>query len=143
MGLYFLVFCISLLMFVVWAVLCRFEESRQRRLLLPRMRNWIDSLLISGTEYFKRHIRYIIRFLFTLSWYYGVHALLKAGLRFIAKVYFVLEHLFEKNRTRTKQLRREQREQNSYLGHLNQHKSNVKLSDKKQAAIKKRALQGE
>lgn len=138
----FSIFASSLGLFLVWAVLCVAEHRRGRRFVLPHVRTHLDIAVLTAATAIERKVQYVGRYLITLSWYYSLHALLRTFLRFTARVYDVVERVFERNRARAKRLRKEQRR----LTHLTQiadHKNATQLSATEKTALKKRMLEQE
>lgn len=136
------VFASSTLLFVSWALLCHVEDRRGRRLLAPHLRTQLDIVTLRVAASVGRRTQYVGRYLITLSWYYSLHALLRTFLRFTARVYEVAERVFERNRARAKQLRKERRRL-THLTHIAEHKSATQLTPDEQVALKKRMLEQE
>jgi len=133
---------ILVLVFVGYLQLCLFESRRGRRLVLSIARGWMDLVVASMVSRIERTLRYVTRYIITLSWYYSLHAFLRLLLQSIAGIYQVIEAIFLRNRDRTRKLRRERRSGLSHLEQIAEHKADTKLSLKEAVKRKDKALRG-
>lgn len=131
---------ISTLTFVAAALLVLVEENKGRRLVLVRVRHWLDVLIENAKLRLVRFWHGLIRRGVLLSWYYSMHAFLKLSLQFLASVYFAMEQILVRNREKAKRLRREQRE--SHLTVLSDNRKETALTEKEKNRRKKEALKG-
>jgi hypothetical protein len=87
-------------------------------------------------------VRYVVRYVITLSWYYSLHATLKIVLASIAGVYHMLEAVLINNRERARALRKEKRSA-SHLEQIAEHKAESKLTYAEAKKRKDKALRGQ
>lgn len=137
-------FATSFLAFITLLLMVTKERVRERRFFAPVLRRWLDLKvgmlgqgLLNSWDHF---IKYIVQ----LNWYYSIHAVLKNLLKLIVAFYTYFESMFERNRTKTKQLRTEKRKLNE-LNHLYQmaeHKKGTALTDVQKSRLKKKKLEG-
>jgi hypothetical protein len=119
------------------------NEARQgRRFFAAKMRAWLDRFLNNVVTAIERTLRYVVRYLITLSWYYSLHACLKICLRFLAGLYYAIEGVLLKNRERVRALRKEKRNTNGHFAAIAAHKSQTKLTPKQEQKRKAEALEG-
>ncbi len=130
-----------LVAFVGYSLLCRFESKHQKRVFLTRFRAAFDQLIITVSNRMERSVRYVVRYIIRLSWYYSLHATLMVVLRSIAGVYHVIEALLLKNRERARMLRKEKRT-GSHLEQIAEHKAESKLTAAEIKKRKDKALRG-
>lgn len=133
-------FLLSISLFIVCASVFAFEQRRGSRLFLASARTWLDGFFERVTEYLARQITYIGRHTIKLSWYYGIHKMLRLALGGLVKAYDYLETLFMKNRDRARTLRLEKRnlkQADNHLGQMAEHKASTALT----ASEKKRLLE--
>jgi hypothetical protein len=127
--------------FVAFLLLCEYEESRGKRLFLSTLRGLLDRYCTSISFRLQRTVRYITRYVITLSWYYSLHATLKVILASIAGVYHMLESVLISNRERARLLRKEKRSA-SHLEQIAEHKVDSKLTQAEAKKRKDKALRG-
>lgn len=138
------VFLISAVSFVLLAVVTRMERRRGRRFFAGAVRTWLDVQVDRVGRGVSRSIDHFIKYMVQLNWYYSIHGVLRAFLRGIVAMYTYFERVFERNRERTKQLRKEKRELNE-LNHLRQmakHKEETALTPAQQRKLRKKQLEG-
>jgi hypothetical protein len=105
----FIYAAILVLVFGGYLYLCEREERVGKRLLLAGVRHRLDTFLTHITEVVNRGVRYVVKYVITLSWYYSLHTFLKLAMRSLAGVYHLLESILIRNRERARALRRERR----------------------------------
>lgn len=131
------------LAFIGYLYLCNKEEKTGRRLLLSQSRLSLDKGLELFVGTLERWLRYVIRYMITLSWYYSLHAFLKVILHSLAGTYYFIENILLRNRDRVRELRRERRAvTNNHLTEIAQHKVDTKLSPREEKRRKDQALKG-
>ncbi|MCA9362537.1 hypothetical protein KC906_04130 [Candidatus Kaiserbacteria bacterium] len=134
---------VSLGTFVVLVGVTVQERRRGRRFFAGSVRQWCDAKadrLERGTT---ESIDHFVKYMVQLNWYYSIHSVLRTFLRAIVAVYTYFEHVFERNRERTKQLRNEKRKL-SELNHLRQmtkHKEETALTPAEQRKLRKKKLE--
>lgn len=128
--------------FFLYLQFVRYEERRGSRLFLSHFRHWLDRMIVRFGDRVDRLVRYVTRYIITLSWYYSLHAFLKLVLQFIAGIYHVIEAVLIKNRDRARALRRERRQSQSHLTAIAEHKAEVKLTPAEAKKRKDKALKG-
>ncbi len=138
------VFSISAVAFVGYALLVTLEEKNARRLVGGRFRGRLDLRIESAGHQFEYHVKHVSRYLLQLGWYYSVHSVLRTILAALVSVYAYIEGIFERNRSRTKELRKEFRRQlnkKTHLNHIAEHKEKTALSSEEKQVLKKRKLE--
>jgi len=139
----------SSLLFVVWGVVSGVEADKGQRLFLTSLRRSLDDVVIAITNAISRATHYVSRYLITLNWYYGLHAIFKTCMRFVAGVYFAIEKRMELNRQRVKFLRKEQRRRSQWgnprtrLHEMTDHKKAIQLSETEKKKLKKKSLEAD
>ena len=121
------------------------EEKIEHRLFLAQKRHALDKVIIKFIAFVHHKSIFFGRHIITLSWYYSLHILLKLILRFLAGLYFRVEKILQRNRLRTKALRRERHQSLQVDNHLIQiaeHQSETALTEREKTKIKNRALAG-
>lgn len=137
---------ISTLLFVVFLFGVQAEQKRGKRFLLGGLRGWLDGVIGFTERKIAQSWDHFSKYVVQLGWYYSVHSFLRALLRTIVAFYEQVEHVFERNRHRTKQLRAEKQQVASGQGHLAkmaQHKADTALTPKQQQKLKDSQLQGD
>ena len=137
-------FAVSLFTFLVLAIMTRQERRRGRRFFAAAVREWLDMIVERVANWWGRSWDHFAKYWVQLNWYYGIHGLLRAFLRGIVKIYTYFENMFERNRVRAKQLRKEKREIDE-LNHLRQmavHKEETALTPAQQRKLRKKQLEG-
>ncbi len=134
---------ILLVVFGLYLYLCEVEARRGKRLVLPQLRARLDHIVSRVFLSIERGVRYVLRYVITLSWYYSLHAFLQLALRSIAGVYHMLEAVLIRNRDRARALRKERRAAStSHLTQIADHQAKTKLSPKEEQKRKDKALKG-
>lgn len=119
------------------------REMRQgKRYFLAMPRRALDAFIDQSTASIERTVRYLVRYIITLSWYYSLHAFLKLMLKSIAGLYHAIETVLIRNRDRARALRKERRAETSHLAEIAEHKAHVKLSPAEEKKRKEKALKG-
>lgn len=137
----------SIALFGALLVMVQAEKKRGKRFLLAGLRGWLDHhLALIGlriTGVWDHFVKYIVQ----LGWYYGIHSFLKAILATLVAFYERVEHVFENNRRRTKQLRAEKKngitEPTGHLAEMAQHKADTALTPAQQRKLKATHLRGD
>ena len=142
MGTAGLIFLVSVALFGAFAFLVRTEEAKARRVIGGQVRASLDAGIIRFEERFARKWRHMMRYIVQLGWYYSLHSLLAGLMRVLVSVYDRIEQVFEENRTRTKQLRKEFRHhrQHSHLTAIAEHRETTALSPEEQVALRHKKL---
>ena len=143
MWLPFIYATVLILVFGGYLYLCEREARAGRRFFLVGVRAKLDSFLLTITNAVERFIRYIVRYVITLSWYYSLHAFLRLTLKSLAGAYHVLESILIRNRERARALRKERKQATvNHLTHIAEHKAETKLSPAEERKRKDKALKG-
>jgi predicted membrane protein len=129
-------------LFVLYLLICVYEERNGQRFFLGRFRLWLDTLLEAFTNRVTRLVRHVVKYTITLSWYYSLHTFLKLVLQFLAGIYHMIEAVLLRNRDKALVLRKEKRTSVSHLTQIADHKEEVKLTDKEAKKRKDKALKG-
>lgn len=138
------IFCISVITFVGYAFLVVVEEKNSRRLIGEKFRARLDVKIEQTGHQFEYQVKHVSRYLLQLGWYYSVHSVLRTILTALVSVYSYIENIFEKNRTRTRELRHEFRRQLHKKTHLTQiaeHREHTTLTPEEQEILKTRKLE--
>lgn len=120
------------------------ERRTGRRFFAVGLRSWLDGVVEIIGARIMQSVTHFMRYMVQLNWYYSIHSVLRTVLRGLVAVYTFFEHLFERNRKRTKELRAEKR-QLSELNHLRQmadHRENTALTPAEQRRLRKKTLEG-
>lgn len=139
-----IIFFSSVVIFTGYSILVTLEEKNARRFIGGRFRDRLDIKIGVVGNQFENHWKHISRYILQLGWYYSVHKVLRTILGSLVFAYNFIEGLFERNRTRTKELRREFRRQlhkKSHLTHMAEHKAETALSSEEQEILKTRKLE--
>ena len=141
MGTASIIFIASAVLLIAVAVMVRAEELRARRFIGGRVRAVLDTGIIHFEERFARKWRHLSRYMVQLGWYYSIHSLLVAVMKVLVSLYEGFEQIFERNRARTKLLRKEfKTHQQSHLTAMADHKEAVALSPDEQIALREKKL---
>ncbi len=135
---------VGILVFIFsgYLYVCVKEEKRGSRLWLAGFRDVLDRWLDKLFAYLEHLVRYVIKYVITLSWYYSLHAFLMIVLRSVAKVYYMIESVVINNRDRARQLRKEKRTTINHLTQIAEHKEEKKLTPLEMRKRKDQALKG-
>lgn len=136
-------FSVAAALFLVVAILVHFEHVRMRRLFLVELRGFLDRKLAESALRWRDRWHHFTQYIVKLGWYYGLHSLLQGVLALIVSIYNYFEGIFERNRSRTKQLRQERKRQTkkSHLTAIADHKAETALTPTEQAALRKEKLE--
>ena len=135
-------FVTCLVLFVVMAVVVRIELVKGRRLLVSGLRASADEYLQRFHLWLAGVWNHFARYIVQLGWYYSIHSLLRTILKVLISVYTYIEDIFERNREKTKLLRRERKQkQKSHFTQVADHKAEVALSKEQQEELKTRKLE--
>lgn len=136
-------FVTFLVLFVVMAVVVRVENLRGRRLILSTGRAFLDRKILSMLTWFDDVWHHFMRYIVQLGWYYSIHSLLRTVLRVLVSVYTYIEHIFERNREKTKMLRRERKQKvrQNHFTQIADHKADMALSPAEQATLRQQKLE--
>ncbi len=138
------VFTVSIIAFWGYALLVTLEEKNARRFIGGRFRDGLDTRLQHVGHQFENHWKHVSRYILQLGWYYSVHRILRTVLGSLVLVYTFFEGIFERNRLRTKELRKEFKRQlhkKTHLTEIAEHKEEMTLSASEQEALKTRKLE--
>lgn len=133
----------SIVLFSLYATLVAFEQKNARRMFGGRFRDALDEKIVVLGARLERQWKHISKFVVRLGWYYSIHSLLSAILQALVSVYTRIEHVFEKNRARTKELRKELKKhlRESHLTKMADHKDATTLSKVEQEELLRRKLE--
>jgi hypothetical protein len=144
MWLPFIYAAVLVLVFGGYLYLCEREAVAGHRFFLASLRSRLDSGLTKVTNAVERFIRYVVRYIITLSWYYSLHAFLKVTMKSLAGAYHVLESMLIRNRDRARALRKERKQASvNHLTHIADHKAETKLSPAAERKLKDKAMRGD
>ncbi|HMO78200.1 MAG TPA: hypothetical protein PKD95_03325 [Candidatus Paceibacterota bacterium] len=135
---------LNLGLFVIFAWIFTLEQTRQQRLFLPNIRARLDQVTEKTIDFLSRKINYVGRHIIKLSWYYGLHRLLRMILVSLVKTYDLLEAVFTENRDRARRLKIEKKnidQSSSHLGQVAEHKTATALSDKQKKKLLQKKLE--
>lgn len=119
------------------------EERSGKRFFLSQFRDKADIAISRMVSWCEGIIRYVIRYVITLSWYYSLHAFLQVLMKSLAGAYHVLESILIRNRDRARALRKERRTATkNHLTHIADHKAETKFSPAEERRRKDKALKG-
>ncbi len=143
MWLPFLYAGVLLVLFVGYQSLVSREERNGKRFFLAKLRDKADIAISRMVSWCEGVIRYVVRYVITLSWYYSLHAFLQVLMKSLAGAYHVLESILIRNRDRARALRKERRTATkNHLTHIADHKAETKLSPAEERRRKDKALKG-
>jgi hypothetical protein len=144
MWLPFIYAVILVFVFGGYLYLCEREATAGRRFFLVSLRARLDVGLTRVTNTAERFVRYVVRYLITLSWYYSLHAFLQVLMKSLAGAYHVLESMLIRNRDRARALRKERKQAIvNHLTHIADHKAETKLSPSAERKLKDKAMRGD
>lgn len=132
-----------LVLFVVMAVVVRIEEARGKRLFLGGARRVLDKKILDIHRWLDDTWHHFMRYIVQLGWYYSIHSLLRTILRVLVSIYTFIEHIFERNREKTKTLRKErkQKTRQTHLTQIADHKAETALTPTEKATLRKQKLE--
>ena len=133
----------SIVLFSLYAALVAVEQRNARRVFGGRLRAGLDSRIVTLEARWSSRWKHLSKFIVQLGWYYSIHSLLATVMRVLVSVYNRIEHIFEKNRTKTKQLRKEFKKhlRESHLTKIADHKEATALSQEDQETLLKTKLE--
>ena len=136
------VFIASAILFIALALLVQIEEAKGRRLVLGGVRGYLDVSLVRLNAWRRRQWEHFVQYFVKLGWYYSMHSFLRTTLQVLVALYNYIESKFEHNRERTKHLRDEkQRKIDAHLAAMAEHKAEVALTPREQAALRRKKLE--
>jgi hypothetical protein len=143
MWLPFLYAGVLLVLFVGYQNLVSREERNGRRFFLAQLRDKADIGISRMVSWCEGIIRYVVRYVITLSWYYSLHAFLQVLMKSLAGAYHVLESILIRNRDRARALRKERKAAaRSHLAEIATHREETKLTPAEERKRKEKALKG-
>lgn len=133
----------SVVTFVFVLAITQTERRRGRRLFAGRIRGWLDTVVSGCERWFAKVWNHFVRYVLQLNWYYSIHSVLRTMLRFTQGVYTHFERMFERNRDRARELRREKRELSTmnHLRDLAEHKEDTALTPAQKQRLKHKKLE--
>jgi len=136
-------FSTSLALFFVLAIFVQIEHACGRRFVAVQFRNWLDIKVVRASKVWHESVNHFMRYIVQLGWYYSIHSLLRTILRVLVSMYAYIEDIFERNRTRTKQLRleRKKRTKQTHLTQIADHRIETALSPDQQKQLRKKKLE--
>ncbi len=142
-GLTWLSISVALFIFLMWAVAV--ERKRGKRFLFTRVRAWSDKHVAAIGLRITLAWDHFTKYFLQLSWYYTVHSFLQAILKAIVAFYERIEHTFEVNRSRTKQLRAEKSQvtTQNHLTEMTKHKIDTALTPAQKRKLRDKQLRGD
>lgn len=143
MGTASIIFIASIAVFAAFAGLVRVEQKNARRLVGGRLRNSLDVSILRIEKKWSHNWRHLSRYVLQLGWYYSIHSLLSTIMRVLVSIYNRIEHIFERNRARTKELRKELKKhvQQSHLSQIAHHREKTALSSEEKTQLRKDKLE--
>jgi hypothetical protein len=138
------VFVASFVLGIVLLVVVYKERRRDRRFFAAGFRNWLDTEVDKIGNSILNNWEHFSKYIIQLNWYYSIHSVLKTVLKMIVTFYTYFENLFERNRSRTKQLRAEKRQLGEYnhLQQMTEHKEETALTPAQKKKLKQKKLDG-
>jgi hypothetical protein len=129
--------------FLVVAVVVQIEQFRSRRLFWGGVRGLLDVKLVQFAKAWTEHWHHFTQYIVKLGWYYSIHSLLRTLLKLLVSMYTYLEHIFERNRKRTKELRQErkQKTEKSHLTQIADHKAETALTSTEKTELRRQKLE--
>lgn len=136
-------FTIATVVFLTVAIVVQIEHSRMRRLFLVGTRGWIDQKLAESALRMHARWHHFTQYILKLGWYYSIHSLLRTILTLLISIYNYFEGIFERNRSRTKQLRQEHKRKikKGHFSMIADHKAETALTPEEQTALRKQKLE--
>lgn len=130
----------TIVLTVLWSI--TYYEYVSRRRFARGVRGWLDQIVTNVVHWWNGAINHLVRYVLQLGWYYSLHSILRAMLMGLVRGYHALEAVFERNRARTKALRRElkQKKQRNHLDEIQDHKVSTALSEPEKRRRRKRGL---
>lgn len=143
MGTAAIIFISSIAAFAAFAAMVRAEQKNACRLLSGRLRDTLDVHILRIEQKWSNNWRHLSRYILQLGWYYSIHSLLSSLMRILVSVYDGIEHVFERNRVRTKELRKELKKhvQQSHLAQIAHHQEKTALSHEEKTQLRKDKLE--
>ena len=136
-------FAVSIFVFIVLLMGVSKERRLGRRFFADSARSWLDDKADRVGKWLVKSWDHFIKYIVQLNWYYSIHSVLKAILKVIVKFYTYFENVFERNRSRTKQLLAEKRQlgEMSHLQQVAEHKEGVALTPAEKRKLRKKKLE--
>ena len=131
-------------LFVAFAWIFSLEHKKQRRLFLASFRDKLDVVTEQVINFLLSKINYVGRHIIKMSWYYGLHRILRLVLVSLVKSYDFLEAIFTENRDRARRLKIEKKNINqsrTHLGQVAEHKTATALSEGQKKKLLKKKLE--
>jgi hypothetical protein len=140
-----IIFASSSILFIAFAIMVRIEHAKARRLVGGPLRASLDKRIMRIEQKWSNNWKHVSMYVVQLGWYYSIHSLLRTILRVLVSVYTYIEQIFEKNRLRTKEIRKEFKRHvaQSHLTHMAHHKENTALSPKEKTELRSRKLEND
>jgi len=134
---------VSIVLFLVLFTGIRMEKRRGRRFFGSNMRAWLDTNFDKLDKAITATYNHFIKYILQLNWYYSIHSLLRTILQLTIAFYTYFENLFERNRSRTKQLRAEKRKisRHSHLGQVAEYKAGNALTTTQKTKLRHKKLE--
>lgn len=138
-----LLFSVSVVLFSSLILIVRSEQKRNKRFALKATRGFLDAQISAAEQTLRELTDHFLKYVVKLHWYYSIHSLLRAILGTLVSFYTFVERHFEKNRRRTKILRKEKAEksQRTHLDQIAQHKIETALTPAQQKRLRKKKLE--
>lgn len=137
-------FVLSLVLFLAYALIVRFEEKRGKRAFLSGVRGGLDTFIDKVTVYISAKLLYLGRHIIKLSWYYSIHKVLRLILTALVKLYDFIEAFFVSNKDKARTLKVEKRtilQNQGHLGQVAEHKASTALSDSQKKKLLQKKLE--
>ena len=137
-----LAFVISVFVFITLTYVVRKERKNGQRFFATRFRVWLDEIADKVGSKILSSFDHFVKYIIQLHWYYSIHSVLKAILKTLVAFYTYIEGVFEKNRSRTKELRLEKQDFNkqNHLHQMAKHKTDTALTPGQKNKLRKKKL---
>ena len=135
-------FGLSLVLFIVVAVLTSYERRAGRRLIAPGFRGWLDRRTAEFEDLFVRTFDYLSRRIITFTWYYSLHSFFRGLRALLERMYLYVEHRMHLHHRRAWTARKGHPSGSGRLGEIAEHKQSTALSEEEKRQRRERSLEG-
>ncbi len=124
-------FVLSIVVFSLYAILVSVEKRKGKRILLVRLRELFDIIIVRLSNFIRFWLNYIGRHIIKLSWYYSIHRFLHLLMTILVRTYDHLEVVFMRNRDRARviKIERKKLKNGSHLEQVADHKEAMSLTN--------------
>jgi hypothetical protein len=140
------IFLGSAVLFLLSVLIVSFENKKMRRLFLTSVRDRLDTIFLDVNHSIRAKYALVVKYSLKLSWYYSLHAMLRAVMTVLVRSYDTLELVVIKNRARAKKIRTESRllsQGTSHLTEIEKHKQLTALTTNQKKKLRARKLERE